>query len=39
VVANQSFEDPKVEVMVIVVTIVGLIILMPLLWGWRHQRA
>jgi len=38
VVANQSFEDPKVEVMVIVVTIVGLIILIPLLWGWGHQR-
>ena len=38
VVANQSFEDPKVEVMVIVVTLVGLIILMPLLWGWGHQR-
>jgi BASS family bile acid:Na+ symporter len=38
VVANQSFEDPKVEVMVVVVTIVGLIILTPLLWGWGHQR-
>jgi BASS family bile acid:Na+ symporter len=30
VVANQSFDDPKVVVMVIVVAIVGLIILMPL---------
>ena len=30
VVANQSFSDPKVVVMVIVVAIVGLIILMPL---------
>jgi BASS family bile acid:Na+ symporter len=30
VVANQSFGDPKVVVMVIVVAIVGLIILMPL---------
>ena len=30
VVASQSFSDPKVIVMVIVVAIVGLIILMPL---------
>jgi BASS family bile acid:Na+ symporter len=30
VVAAQSFEDPKVVVMVIVVAIVGLLILMPL---------
>jgi BASS family bile acid:Na+ symporter len=30
VVASQSFEDPKVVVMVIVVAIVGLIVLMPL---------
>src|SRR6185437_15919444 len=30
VVANQSFDDPKVVVMVIVIAIVGLIILMPL---------
>ena len=30
VVASQSFSDPKVVVMVIVVAIVGLIILMPL---------
>jgi BASS family bile acid:Na+ symporter len=30
VVANQSFDDPKVVVMVVVVAIVGLIILMPL---------
>ena len=30
VVASQSFDDPKVVVMVIVVAIVGLIILMPL---------
>ena len=30
VVASQSFSDPKVVVMVIVVTIVGLIVLMPL---------
>jgi BASS family bile acid:Na+ symporter len=30
VVANQSFDDPKVVVMVIVVAIIGLIILMPL---------
>jgi hypothetical protein len=30
VVASQSFSDPKVVVMVIVVAIVGLIVLMPL---------
>ena len=30
VVANQSFEDPNVVVMVIVVAIIGLVILMPL---------
>ena len=30
VVASQSFDDPKVVVMVIVIAIVGLIILMPL---------
>ena len=30
VVASQSFDDPKVVVMVIVVAIVGLIVLMPL---------
>jgi BASS family bile acid:Na+ symporter len=30
VVASQSFSDPKVVVMVIVVAIVGLIILIPL---------
>jgi BASS family bile acid:Na+ symporter len=30
VVANQSFDDPKVVVMVVVVAIVGLVILMPL---------
>ena len=30
VVANQSFSDPKVVVMVIVVAILGFIILMPL---------
>ena len=30
VVGSQSFDDPKVVVMVIVVAIVGLIILMPL---------
>jgi bile acid:Na+ symporter, BASS family len=30
VVGSQSFSDPKVVVMVIVVAIVGLIILMPL---------
>ena len=30
VAASQSFSDPKVMVMVIVVAIVGLIILMPL---------
>jgi BASS family bile acid:Na+ symporter len=30
VVASQSFGDPKVVVMVIVVAVVGLIILMPL---------
>jgi BASS family bile acid:Na+ symporter len=30
VVANQSFDDPKVVVMVVVVAIVGLIVLMPL---------
>ena len=30
VVANQSFEDPNVGVMVVVVAIVGLVTLMPL---------
>jgi BASS family bile acid:Na+ symporter len=30
VVANQSFDDPNVVVMVVVVAIVGLLILMPL---------
>jgi BASS family bile acid:Na+ symporter len=33
VVASQSFSDPKVVVMVIVVAIVGLIILIPLARG------
>jgi BASS family bile acid:Na+ symporter len=30
VVANQSFDDPNVVVMVVVVAIVGLVTLMPL---------
>ena len=30
VVANQSFDDPNVVVMVVVVAIVGLLVLMPL---------
>jgi len=30
VVGSQSFDDPKVVVMVIVITVVGVIILMPL---------
>jgi predicted Na+-dependent transporter len=37
VVASQSFSDPKVVVMVIVVAIVGLIILMPLSRALAHR--
>ena len=39
VVASQSFRDPKVVVMVIVVAIVGLIILMPLSRALGKRRA
>ena len=38
VVASQSFSDPKVVVMVIVVAIVGLIILMPLSRALANRR-
>jgi len=37
VVASQSFSDPKVVVMVIVVAIVGLIILIPLARGLANR--
>jgi bile acid:Na+ symporter, BASS family len=37
VVASQSFDDPKVVVMVIVVAIAGLIILMPLSRGLANR--
>jgi bile acid:Na+ symporter, BASS family len=38
VVASQSFNDPKVVVMVVVVAIVGLIVLMPLSRALGHRR-
>ena len=38
VVASQSFDEPKVGVMVIVVAIVGLIILMPVSRGLANRR-
>ena len=37
VVASQSFSDPKVVVMVIVVAIVGLIMLIPLARGLANR--
>ena len=34
VVASQSFDDPRVEIMVIVAAVVGLLIVLPVCWVW-----
>ena len=35
VLASQSFDDPRVEIMVIVAAVVGLLIVLPVCWVWR----
>ena len=34
VLASQSFDDPRVEIMVIVAAVVGLLIVLPVCWVW-----
>ena len=37
VLASQSFDDPRVEIMVIVAAVVGLLIVLPVCWVWRRR--
>jgi len=34
VLASQGFDDPRVEIMVIVAAVVGLLIVLPVCWVW-----
>lgn len=34
VLASQSFDDPRVEIMVIVAAVIGLLIVLPVCWVW-----
>ena len=35
VLASRSFDDPRVEIMVIVAAVVGFLIVLPVCWVWR----
>jgi MFS-type transporter involved in bile tolerance (Atg22 family) len=37
VVASQSFDDLRVEIMVIVAAVVGLLIVLPVCWVWKMR--